>query len=249
MTDTRQKIAVTLLVIGALGGVVLAGAGLLQTEEALPGDAVAVVNGVVLGRDQLDEYVAAINASSRTPKSRDYILGRMVDEELLVQRGVELGFLNLNSTVRNSIVQAMTSRFTAGDSGQAPDDEMLREFFNANLEYFTPPGQYTVTVVSGPPLPLPDKPMTVRTLTQYLGPATAEVIPTLEIDETWTLPASNGATPTVLRLLARAEGSAPHFEAARDIIAREYERREVERAYDDYLVWLRDRADISLAEQ
>lgn len=240
----NRNIASLMLVGGALVGVMLAAYGLLEGKTALPDSAVARVNDITIDREQFDSYLAIINANSRTEKDRHEILVRLIDEELLVQRGVELGFLQLNSTVRNAIVQAVTRRFVADDPAPVPDTE-LEGFFNSNLSYFTPAEQFRIVLLA-PTIPIPDAPLTLRSIADYLGAAVADHIETANTGE--TIEVLSDGQRFKIRLVERTGGEAPLFKNVRPMVEREYRRAQSEKAFNEYLVWLRDRADIVFPE-
>ncbi|MEX2327935.1 MAG: hypothetical protein WD558_09395 [Pseudomonadales bacterium] len=240
----QHLLATLLLVLGAATGVIMAAAGLLQTAGGLPDDAVARVNHVTLSQSRFDQYVDLINSVSRTDKDREYILERMIEEELLVQRGLELGMVNLNSTVRNAIVQAVTSRFRDSDT-QVPDQTSLAEFYEAHRGYFTPASQYQVEVITPPDFPLPITPLTQKSLIEYLGPDLTERVLSLDPGETSTKIESND-TVFQFRMLTRTIGEAPPLQAIRASVIREYQRQQNQAAFDDYIRWLRDRADVDI---
>src|SRR5687768_11054675 len=98
------------LVLGAATGVVCAAIGLLlsgEGERSLPANAAASVNGTVIRLEEYDRAVAAFASDRRAPigaEDRRHVLDRMLDEELLVQRGLELGLARHDRRVRGDIV-------------------------------------------------------------------------------------------------------------------------------------------------
>jgi len=62
----------------------------------------------------------------------------MIEEELLVQRGVEVGLLESDKRTRAALVNGMISMTTAVAEAKAPDEEALAEFYRENVDYFTP---------------------------------------------------------------------------------------------------------------
>jgi hypothetical protein len=241
-----RRVATTLLVIGAAAGCVLAATGLLRHDPRLPDTAVAKINDVTISREQLQQYVTLVNANSRTEKDANYILQRMIDEELLVQRGVELGLVKLDSTVRNAIVQSVTSRFTSTEDAMPVSDDDLLAYYESHISYFTPEDQLRVEVISPADFPLPRKPLTVKSLREYLGETvTARLLELSPGEQTGPIDANGQVFD--LRLVARQAGEPPPLEAVRPAVTREYRRAQSEQAFRDYVAWLRDRADITIA--
>ncbi len=92
-----------LLALGAAVGIAAAAAGLLLGDAGdaggLPDDVVALVNGTPVRLADYERAVVALASDRREPledEDRRYVLDRLVDEELLVQRGLELGFARLD---------------------------------------------------------------------------------------------------------------------------------------------------------
>ena len=127
------------LATGALIGLVAAGYGILRqssAESELPADAVAMVNEITIGRDV---YERALNrvADADAERVKAAILQRLVDDELLVQRGVELGITESDSDVRAAIVNSLIASVTAEADASNPTDEELQRYLANNAERFS----------------------------------------------------------------------------------------------------------------
>jgi parvulin-like peptidyl-prolyl isomerase len=138
-----DRLARRLLVIGAVAGVALAGWGVVRSgsgEAAAPADAIAVVNGQPVARDSFARFTAAVAAERRSTTldlaERRRLLGRMIDEELLLQRGIALGLDRYEPTARSSIVSALIASVTADAEADEPDEAALREFYAENFKRF-----------------------------------------------------------------------------------------------------------------
>ncbi len=141
------------LVVGALVGVGLAAWGLLSTDPAvagLPDDAVARVNGTLLPREDHARLVAGLESDLRqeiTPALRRRVLDRMIDEELLVQRGVELGLVESDRRVRGDITSAMIRSIVVEAEDREPTDAELEAFYDEEKGFFAQPGRLRVRQV------------------------------------------------------------------------------------------------------
>jgi hypothetical protein len=130
------------LALGALAGVVCAAIGLLSSGQSggrLPANAAASVNGTVIRLEELDRAVRALAADRRDPigpEQRRYVLDRLLDEELLVQRGLELGLASNDRRVRGDIVSAVIELIVSQADGDEPGDADVRAFYEANRDYF-----------------------------------------------------------------------------------------------------------------
>lgn len=133
-----------LLIAGALLGLSLAlGAALLETRPAIfaSSDGISArVNDATISAQEFDRAVEALAGDKRnaiTNADRMGVLERLIEEELLVQRGVEIGLVDSDRSVRKAIVNAMVGYVLANRSGHDPTDDEVAEFYAKNLDYFS----------------------------------------------------------------------------------------------------------------
>ncbi len=130
------------LALGAAAGVGCAAIGLLLPGEGgreLPANAAASVNGAVIRLEEYDRAVAAFASDRREPigpEERRHVLDRLLDEELLVQRGLDLGLARHDRRVRGDIVSAVIELVVSQADAEAPSDADLRAFYEENRDYF-----------------------------------------------------------------------------------------------------------------
>jgi hypothetical protein len=144
----------TLLAVGAGLGIVLAASGLLAPgglgAHGLPPDAVARVNGEVV---RLDEYRRALETVARDRRApvgageRRHVLDRLVDEELLVQRGLELGLARGDARVRRDLVAGVVDAVVAHAGDLPPSKADVEAFYRQNRALFVRPGRLHVRQV------------------------------------------------------------------------------------------------------
>ena len=133
-----------LLGFGVCLGLVLAfGAALFDRGIDLPsnGAVAARVNDAQISQEEYLRAVEAVAGDKRNPitdKIRADILERLIEEELLVQRGLDIGLLESDRDVRKSIVNAMLAYVVASHSGHVPTEEDITTFFEDNKSYFAP---------------------------------------------------------------------------------------------------------------
>jgi hypothetical protein len=151
MTAARR--ARGLLAAGAAGGLAVAAAALVGAPSwrpALPAGAVAVVNGVPIRGDDYARALTALAADRREPLGDDdrrRVLDRLIDEELLVQRGLALGLPQRDRIVRGDLVRATIDAVaTPTDAPVATRDE-VEAFYRANRDWFAEPGRVRVEQV------------------------------------------------------------------------------------------------------
>lgn len=132
-----------ILMAGALAGLLIALIASTQIERASleQTGAIARINDAHIDRA---EYATALQAlladktKSPTSKDRRLVLDRLIEEELLVQRGIEIGLLDGDAAVRKAVARAVIDfAMTRNAQKQISEDE-LRSFYAANKARFTP---------------------------------------------------------------------------------------------------------------
>jgi parvulin-like peptidyl-prolyl isomerase len=139
------------LALGMGLGCALAAGGLLAPRAERSGDlppgAVARVNGEVIRSEDYRRLIQAL-AGDRRDQMRDadyrHVIDRLIDEELLVQRALELGLARHDRRVRADLTNAVISSVIAQEDDRQPTDRELREFYETNLDYFARPGRLRV---------------------------------------------------------------------------------------------------------
>ena len=153
MTKTRltpERRTTLWLVAGAGAGVFLAAAGLLEGpggDRALPSGAVARVNEEPILVEDYERALAALAADRRGPLTREdrrHVLDRLIEEELLVQRGLELGLVRHDGQVRADLTRAVIDSILAAADGSASDDDALHRFYEENAARFVRTGRLRV---------------------------------------------------------------------------------------------------------
>jgi parvulin-like peptidyl-prolyl isomerase len=144
----RSRLATGLLALGALIGVGLAALGILGEQTLAEGTlAIATVNGTPIPREAFEGSVARLAADKRNPLSgadRAHVLARMIEEELLIQRGVEIGLVESDRGVRAAIAASMIDAIVAEVASDEPDAVELRAFYAENERYFARPSRLRV---------------------------------------------------------------------------------------------------------
>jgi len=131
-------------------GMATAAFGLLGTDArsaGLPDGAIASVNGTLLYVDDYKRLVEGVESDTReaaSPELRRRVLDRMIEEELIVQRGVELGLVESDRRIRSDITQAMIQSIVVETEDETPDEGELRRFFVEEAGFFTQPGRVRV---------------------------------------------------------------------------------------------------------
>jgi parvulin-like peptidyl-prolyl isomerase len=141
-----------LLVAGALVGAALAAAGLTASAHsgALPAGVVALVNGQPIGTEDYARMLQAVASDKRDPLSADdrqHVLDRIIEEELLVQRGLDLGLARQDRRVRADLITTVIGGVVSDANEREPSDDEVAAFFTANRDFFAGPGRIRVRQV------------------------------------------------------------------------------------------------------
>ena len=83
------------------------------------------------------EGLANDKRSPLTKKDKEYVLERMIEEELLIKRAIDLGMLENNPMARGTIVQQMIKNIISEGSRIEPEEKEIIEFFEENIGFFT----------------------------------------------------------------------------------------------------------------
>ena len=253
-----------------LGAAVVTALGPLKTG---PDDAaiVARVGDGVVTREALDRALAALSEDKRNPidaKERARVLDRLIDEEALVQRGIQLGLPDSELAVRKAIVDAMLQFAAAESAAKEPSDEDLRSFYNVRPDLFrAEPALRLEAVVlpayrmetmsrigtavrdgqsltdaaraeGGRPLPLPTTALPRERIAGVAGPTVAQIATSLSVGDVAGAAGDDGRL-YIVRLAALEPGARQDFEAVRSEVEAAWRRVESERAVDAYLTGLR----------
>ncbi|MGI9293475.1 MAG: peptidylprolyl isomerase, partial [Pseudomonadales bacterium] len=144
----EDKRAMYLLLAGTVAGIVLAATGMLEQSDKPPAeDIVAEVNDWTIRRDDYNNFLQLLARDKRNPLTEEdkrHVLDRMIEEKLLIQRGVEIGLIQSDPQVRKTIANAMINSVVTETSTLQPEEKELRNFFADNKSYFAKPARLRV---------------------------------------------------------------------------------------------------------
>lgn len=138
------------LAMGAALGLLVAALGVIGERpdvDDLPTGAVARVGDVLIRVEDYERLVAGLESDRRDPvdaKLRRHVLERMIDEELLVQRAVELGLVDIDRRVRANLTSSMIQSIVDDAEEIEPSQRDLRSFYQEHANFFTSPGRLHV---------------------------------------------------------------------------------------------------------
>ncbi len=233
----------------------------------------AVVNGVPIPREALARAMLALQADSRNAVSSDResaVLERLIEEELLVQHGVDLGLAETDFAARRALVQSVLALAVAERAGAETSEADLRRFYRENAGFFAPAPRFSASVVylaGAPPRARIDavRAQLAQGASGSLGDAMAVQLPRAAIPETeWrrligvdaataaaqlgpgqvSAPIASSGGVLIVRVNGFEAAPAPPYEEVTQQVREEYERRANEEAARAYLERLKRRARI-----
>jgi hypothetical protein len=241
-------------------------------------NAAAIVDGSPVPKEAMARAVEALRNDKRNPVTPDderAALERLIEEELLVQRGVALGLAETDISARKAIVQSVLQLAVAERAGIEPNERELRDFHRQNAGFFAPAARVQASLVflragadaqarvqevsaqlrSGgkaadlgdrQALELPAAPLGPGELRTYLG---AELAADALKAKPGDVIAVSGAEGTrLLRIDAWYAAPSPRYEDVAESVRAEWDRRADEMAVRRYLERLKRRARIVRAD-
>jgi hypothetical protein len=263
------------LLAGALAGLLAAGFGILRQADSgneLPANALARVNDQLITRDNYDRALSRFGSNSTSDNDNAWVLQRLIDDELLVQRGLELGMAESDGAVRNAIIDPLIASVTAEADAASPADAELQQYLADNADRFSYTASLSVaawqtideavaqsfitalrtdgnapTSDSIGPIPgLPPGLMPVELLRDYLGPGIAAAAA--------DMPAGTSAVFArrgrwlVVQVLEKQSAVVTDLGTIRNRVLLDYRRSLADRILREYLDDLRRRADVDVVQ-
>lgn len=144
VTEYTSRARVALLALGACVGLIMAASGLVERWSPSPGElpigAIARVGGKIITQERYLQLLNDLATDQRAPLSaadRQFVFDRLIDEELLIQRGIELGLADSSPQIRKALAAAVIGQLTAEAEASLPDEEALRRLYGSDPEFFT----------------------------------------------------------------------------------------------------------------
>jgi hypothetical protein len=135
-SQAHTRRSLTLLAIGALVGLAIAGYGLFTAQgtatRGMPSEAIATVNGRLILRTDFVTQVQTqfgVPFAETTEAQRQRVLDDMVAEELMVQRGLEADLASYDPEVRQALVNGVELQIFADVLARQPTEEQLQDYY------------------------------------------------------------------------------------------------------------------------
>lgn len=234
-------------------------------DSTLPASAAASVNGKIISNERYSQALTRFENDSREPVSTAdaaWILDRLIDEELLLQRASELDLVAGSASVRSAILDALIANITQSARANTLSNEELQAWYEKNTALFRPDPRYAIQVfrfqdqtnareattpelakANGRTLNMPTGFLPVRKILDYAGAAVATEISDLPVNSLSKPFESNQRWSRVF-ILGREEQSEMAFLGNEALILAEWQRRQADQALRSYIENLRQKADV-----
>ena len=142
-----ERRSLILLAIGAVIGLGIAGYGLFTAKgtrtHGVPPEAIALVNQRPILRSDFMTQVQTqygVRFQDTTPAQRERVLEDMIDEELMVQRGLEIDLPSYDPDVRSALVAGVELELFADVIAKRPSEAELEAYYSAHRDKYVRDG-------------------------------------------------------------------------------------------------------------
>ena len=173
--------------------------------------AIARVGEKEISRQRFEEIIKVLDDQSNselTLEKKNLIRERLIDEELLIQRAIELDLVRNDSLVKGNVIQTMFQYIINSNELVEPSEAELREYFSKEKNYFSSGRRYKLKnytfrnlndaetainllnqsdlesflklVQTESAIDLPNVFLTPQKIRDYLGPKVLDELPSLE---------------------------------------------------------------------
>ena len=173
--------------------------------------AIARVGEKEISRQRFEEIIKVLDDQSNselTLEKKNLIRERLIDEELLIQRAIELDLVRNDSLVKGNVIQTMFQYIINSNELVEPSEAELREYFSKEKNYFSSGRRYKLKnytfrnsndaetainflnqsnlesflklVETESAIDLPNVFLTPQKIRDYLGPQALDELPSLE---------------------------------------------------------------------
>ncbi len=264
-----------LFLLGGIISVGIIGSSFIKEVDVSQLNWVAKIDDRAISKEKYEIYLESIAQSRKTgliESDPDNILERMIDEELLIQRGIDLGMIENDSEIRSSIIQKMIGSIIAETNDLRISKQDLEGFYSANKDLFTPSPKLQLLKLSfdgnkkvageqardllmqgnladakslaeNEVISLPNVLLPAMKIREYIGPSLTQMALSLEEGEVSELIELDGSFHLLVPL-QKIISSAPEFDDVYQEVESEFIRFKGEELLDEYLDDLRNWYDV-----
>jgi len=264
-----------LLLLGGIISIGIIGSSFIKEVDVSQLNWVAKIDDRAISKDKYEIYLESIAQSRKTgliESDPENILERMIDEELLIQRGIDLGMIENDTEIRSTIIQKMIGSIIAETNDLRISKQDLEDFYSRNKDLFTPSPKLRILKLSfdrnkkvagdqardlliqgnlsaakslaeNEVISLPNVLLPAMKIREYIGPSLTQIALGLEEGEVSELIELDGNFHLLVPL-QKIISSAPEFNNVYQQVESEFIRFKGEELLDEYLEDLRNWYDV-----
>ena len=264
-----------LLILGLIISAGIIGSSFIKTIDLDQLNWIAKIDDRAISRSKYESYIGSIAQSRKSgllSSDAENILERMIDEELLIQRAVDLGMLENDGEIRSILIQKMISLIISEANDLKFSKEDLQKFFDAKKDFFTPSpklhlvklsfananinqaksarefllaGKLSAAKLLAEPevIKLPNTLLPAMKVREYIGPFLTQAGLNLDTGEVSDLIELDGQIHLLVSIQTLVQ-PAPSFDELYEEIESEFIRSKREEMLDEYLKNLRNWYDV-----
>ena len=265
----KKYVNIALIVIFFLSLFVSLNSVIFETNFQLD-QAIARVGEKEISRQRFEEIINVLDDQSNlelTLEKKNLIRERLIDEELLIQRAIELDLVRNDSLVKGNLIQTMFQYIVNSNELVDPSETELREYFNKEKDYFSSGKRYKLKnytfrnlsdaetarnllnqsnlenflklVETENAIDLPNVFLTPQKIRDYLGPKVLEELPNLEKGDFSNIFEIN-QVPSIVICIDILPDKNPKFEEIIEQIKNKFIRDREDRLVKEYIENLRN---------
>ena len=223
-----------------------------------------------ISRQKFEEIIKILDDQSNselTLEKKSLIRERLIDEELLIQRAIELDLVRNDSLVKGNVIQTMFQYIINSSELAEPSETELRDYFNKEKNYFSSGKRYKLKnytfrnlndaelarnslmqsdlenflklIETEKAIDLPNVFLTPQKIRDYLGPKALEELPSLEKGDFSNIFEIN-QIPSIIICIDILLDNKPKFEEIIEQIKNKFIRDREDKLVKEYIENLRN---------
>ena len=129
-----------LLLLGLIIGAGMAAISIVEESNLTNYEWAAKIEETTISMEKYLTQLEGLSKDKRSPiteQDKAYVLERMIEEELLIKRAIDLGMIENNPMARGTIVQQMIKTIISENDRYEISDQELKAFYEENKGFFT----------------------------------------------------------------------------------------------------------------
>ena len=265
----KKYVNITLIIVFFISLFISLNSVIFETNFQLD-QAIARVGEKEISRQKFEEIIKVLDDQSNselTLEKKSLIRERLIDEELLIQRAIELDLVRNDSLVKGNVIQTMFQYIINSSELAEPSETELRDYFNKEKNYFSSGKRYKLKnytfrnlndaelarnslmqsdlenflklIETEKAIDLPNVFLTPQKIRDYLGPKALEELPSLEKGDFSNIFEIN-QIPSIIICIDILLDNKPKFEEIIEQIKNKFIRDREDKLVKEYIENLRN---------